>query len=610
MALPELPPYPGTTPWHDKNWDSLPPEKRMTPQAHHRWFELLRMHVVEPSAAGANNPGAIRYAEDFAGDDWSEKVRAAHDDLPSTGGTVDARGLEGEQSASGTVVVDRPLVLLIGASTITYPGAGGDPLILVKSNGVYIIGHTPQSTILQYTGTTPIDVIRFEKDAPEIIAYGALDSILVWATEAVASTLVRVVNPVFFSFKRVFMRHSSLLTGTGVVPNPINGIVMENTVTAIPPTGNITLEDIIYATGTGADNDSATGIGIYIKGRAAADGQMINIRYQGTGDIEASGVAIRQDYAFNTFMDSGWLLSGATGYKGVASQLASFLGVRFANAAIEHNNLDSGCYDHVYINPSFSNPNGFGTDSGHRTVKLNSATGIYDLADVPLSTTGEVNTGLLKPTQIQVGELAASAPVVISKLPNLTQGMLHIRPPAGNDGFMTWAENAVASIAAMGFVAGEINLEIRHGESDGPARFMFTMADGHIRNNGELQFKLNSVGSPTTGFVLGGNATGVRNITCLDENITMSGLHVLSSTGARQASAKVVIGLATLNILGTATVFLSGPAVFSNANSYVVVGTNLNGATALKITPTSGSSFTITSAAASIQTIGWIAAGN
>ena len=73
--------------------------------------------------------GAVRYADQFPGADAGEKIAAAIADLPSTGGTVDARGFQGSISASG-FTVDRPVRLLIGAAALSLTGP-----IIIATNG-------------------------------------------------------------------------------------------------------------------------------------------------------------------------------------------------------------------------------------------------------------------------------------------------------------------------------------------------------------------------------------------------------------------------------------------------------------------------------------------
>ena len=63
----------------------------------------------------------IRIAAYFTGADAGAKIAAAIADLPSTGGTVDARGLEGAQTISSDMFggITKPVTLLLGATTLS-----------------------------------------------------------------------------------------------------------------------------------------------------------------------------------------------------------------------------------------------------------------------------------------------------------------------------------------------------------------------------------------------------------------------------------------------------------------------------------------------------------
>lgn len=84
------------------------------------------------------NMGEIRIADQFSGSDAGEKIAAALDDLPSTGGTVDARGFEGAQTISSTITIDKPATLLFGAATYTVSAL--TDLFEITEKGVAIIG--------------------------------------------------------------------------------------------------------------------------------------------------------------------------------------------------------------------------------------------------------------------------------------------------------------------------------------------------------------------------------------------------------------------------------------------------------------------------------------
>lgn len=91
----------------------------------------------------------IRVADKFAGADAGHKIAAAIADLPSTGGIVDARELEGAQTISSDVFASspKPITLLLGSGTYTLSATQN-----LASNH-HIIGLGAGSTLLSYTGS-------------------------------------------------------------------------------------------------------------------------------------------------------------------------------------------------------------------------------------------------------------------------------------------------------------------------------------------------------------------------------------------------------------------------------------------------------------------------
>jgi hypothetical protein len=100
---------------------------------------LLATGAWHPTAALAqsvNTPIAnlnnVRHASAFPGATADVKISNCIADLPAGGGTCDARGLTGAQTASAAVVITKPLHLILGAMTLTGPPAGN----LFQANGV------------------------------------------------------------------------------------------------------------------------------------------------------------------------------------------------------------------------------------------------------------------------------------------------------------------------------------------------------------------------------------------------------------------------------------------------------------------------------------------
>lgn len=121
------------------------------------------------SAGNLSQENAVRMADQFAGADAGAKIAAAIADLPAAGGTVDARGLEGAQSAAATIAIARTITLLVGNTTLTL---AGNPGINVTADGVEILGLGEKATFLHYSGTGT--AVKFKKAAAVTIVEPAI----------------------------------------------------------------------------------------------------------------------------------------------------------------------------------------------------------------------------------------------------------------------------------------------------------------------------------------------------------------------------------------------------------------------------------------------------
>ena len=109
---------------------------------------------------------AVRYADQYPGADAGAKIAAAIADLPSMGGTVDARGFEGWLACSG-FTVDRRVRLLIGTAELSLTG----PIIIATNGkltlegpGAYSGGFSwgnPGFAIDTYDGDTVVSDVQF-----------------------------------------------------------------------------------------------------------------------------------------------------------------------------------------------------------------------------------------------------------------------------------------------------------------------------------------------------------------------------------------------------------------------------------------------------------------
>lgn len=128
----------------------------------------------QPATGDANNDlvssPAVRFADQYAGADAGAKIAAAISDLPSTGGTVDARGFEGAQAFSSTLTINKPITLLLGNATFTMTCSACTELIRISSEHVQIIGNGWANSVL-LIGTAmgaTIDAIRIAGASAEI----------------------------------------------------------------------------------------------------------------------------------------------------------------------------------------------------------------------------------------------------------------------------------------------------------------------------------------------------------------------------------------------------------------------------------------------------------
>ena len=112
-----------------------------------------------------------------------------------------------------------------------------------------------------------------------------------------------------------------------------------------------------------------------------------------------------------------------------------------------------------------------------------------------------------------------------------------------------------------------------------------------------------TIGTPTGSFAGAGTLNAATGV--LVNNVRVD-VPLYVNTGAAAGAHHMVFGTQVLTS-GSATVSLSGSAVFVSGTSYVCTGTDQTSVSAVKITNTSGSSFTISGNSA--DTIGYVCVG-
>ena len=100
----------------------------------------------------------IRLCAGFSGATAGAKIIACIADLPSTGGTADARGLEGTQTITGTIAITKPVTLILGAASYT---ASNSVPFTTSGGGITVMGIGATATML----TIPTGIDGFNPGA-------------------------------------------------------------------------------------------------------------------------------------------------------------------------------------------------------------------------------------------------------------------------------------------------------------------------------------------------------------------------------------------------------------------------------------------------------------
>jgi len=114
-------------------------------------------------ASQALNLNNERICSRYPGANAGAQITACIADLPSTGGTADARGFEGAQTATATITINKPARLLLGAMTLTSNASpvfdvtvAGSSIEGQSNPAAFSIAHTTKLITSHGTG----DVIR------------------------------------------------------------------------------------------------------------------------------------------------------------------------------------------------------------------------------------------------------------------------------------------------------------------------------------------------------------------------------------------------------------------------------------------------------------------
>ena len=317
---------------------------------------LGKVELGDSLIANAKLLNNIRFVDQFPGTDAGAKIAAAITDLPSTGGTVDGRGLEGSQTGAATLTFNKPVKLILGAMTYSYTGTGCAIEFASGSNGSAIEGIAGGTTITSTSG----EIICFDASVhsnltlegfiattsgsgKSVITLGAgsaitssqfLNLVLV-ASGGNGSSAIKVTgsgNLVSSRFEslRAFMQVANATTAilhfipgsTGAVnSNEFQSILLQDTVA-----GNSSLS-AIYISPSGSGHaqrntfDGVTGeglnAGLYYEKGASANGLTANNKLSNVWDGDRTATSTPNvtvsDYAYYTVLDNIFIDSGNPG---------------------------------------------------------------------------------------------------------------------------------------------------------------------------------------------------------------------------------------------------------------------------------------------------------
>lgn len=102
--------------------------------------------------------GSVRNACLFTGANMGAKITAAIADLPSTGGIVDARCFEGNQSATSTISINKPVTVLQGVSNLTLSANPGIQFVTGITGAAWVGLGRAQSTLTKGISGTMINI--------------------------------------------------------------------------------------------------------------------------------------------------------------------------------------------------------------------------------------------------------------------------------------------------------------------------------------------------------------------------------------------------------------------------------------------------------------------
>lgn len=314
----------------------------------------------------------VRYPTYFDGADLGVKIAASFSDLPSTGGVIDARAFEGDNTIANTITLgsaSKPCVLLLPAGRLITSAA---TLFSIPAGAVvWIEGHAMGSTSLIYTGSgaSAITWSGSRGGASNLTISGGASS---GHGLVLSATVSNSILHNTFSNIRMGGPSGATYNGIQLLANSATGLVSFNTF------DNFEIND--YANDIYLDTNGAS--------QGPTNNRFLGVKVAKTTSIYGAGVKVVKGDV-NTFTDiyaegnvNGVLLTGGNKNRFICLDLEGNTNDLVLSSASCTENMFLGVFS---ANDSIS-------DSGTRTVILQSSSNITNRLP-GMSTAGAMSVG-------------------------------------------------------------------------------------------------------------------------------------------------------------------------------------------------------------------------
>ncbi len=176
------------------------------------------LSLLNGAGLEAQRIDVVLYASQFGGLDAGAKINNCLSALPISGGTCDARGLTGAQSAAATIIVPANDTLLLGGVTLTLSGNPG----VAYNKDSAILGLSQDTTaIIDEVSNTSV----FSPQNPSVTSeYAKIENLNIAVNGATGMTGIQVTNHNFGYFENLLITAStSTEPNVGIVINPNGG---------------------------------------------------------------------------------------------------------------------------------------------------------------------------------------------------------------------------------------------------------------------------------------------------------------------------------------------------------------------------------------------------